>query len=253
MQNLDWGIRDKVAIITASGGGIGAGIAEVLVTLGAKVVIHDKTHAKVQAMLKKVQKMGGEAIGVTGDIRDSVTVVNLLAQPLRVWGRVDFLVNNVGVGHGEDFPKIKLSRWQEVMDTNVSMPFQLTQKFALQIEKQKSGGAIVFITSVHQDEPGVNTVYGASKSALKMIIKELALRLGPKNIRVNGIAPGAIRSKPNSWDFEKIVPFEQRRGSTQEIGYSTAFLLSPTLSSYTTGSILTVDGGLSLVNWINQK
>lgn len=252
MENIDWGIDGKVAVITASGGGLGAGIAEVLVKLGCKVVIQDKTHSKVQQMLRVIQKLGGEGIGVTGDITDKVTLDNLVKQPLREWGRVDFLVNNVGIGPKADFPKINYKEWLEVMDTNINMPFQLTQKAALQMQKQGSGGAILFITSVHQDKTGANTAYGVSKAALKMMVRELAQRLASKNIRVNGVAPGAIMSRPTLDSKEMNTPLGARRGSVAEIGYAVAFLLSPTLSAFTTGSILRIDGGLSLVNWANK-
>lgn len=252
MKSIDWGLEEKVYIVTGSGGGIGAAIALKLVDLGAKVVINDKSHVKVASILKQIKKAGGEAIGVTGSIGDKITIDQLLKETLRNFGRIDGLVNNVGIGPDSDFPNLSYKKWQETLDVNLNMPFQLTQKVVIQLQKQKSGGSVLFISSTHTTFLGANTAYSASKAAIELLVKELALRLGKDKIRVNGLAPGAVRSHPKLSISDNSVPLGKKRGTLEEISQTAAFLLSPTLSSYTTGTIVRVDGGLSLTTPISS-
>lgn len=253
MQNLDWGFEDKVIIITGSGGGIGAAIALHLVKLGAKVVVNDISHTRVQKMLKQIKGLGGEAIGVSGDIGEKLTVDQLILDTLKYFGQIDGLVNNVGIGPDSDFPSLSYQKWQKTLDTNLNFPYQLTQKVVLQMQKQKSGGSVLFISSTHTTFLGANTAYAVSKAGIELLVKELALRLGKDNIRVNSLAPGAIKSHPKLSATDNLVPLGRRRGTLEEVAISAAFLLSPTLSSYTTGIIIRVDGGLSLTNSISNK
>ena len=252
MDTIDWGLKDKAIIVTGSGGGIGLAIALTLVKLGAKVVINDKAHQKVQSALKQIKALGGGAIGVTGSIGEKITVDQLFKDTLRYFGRIDGLVNNVGIGPDSDFPHLNYQKWQEVMDTNLNWPFQLTQKVTLQMQKQKSGGSILFISSTHTTFLGANTAYSTSKAGIELLVKELALRLAKDKIRVNGLAPGAIQSHPRLNPNDQQVPLGRRRGKLEEVAKSVTFLLSPTLSGYTTGIILRVDGGLSLTNTISK-
>lgn len=252
MENIDWGFEDKVIIITGSGGGIGAAIALHLVSLGAKVVINDLSASKVQKMLKQIADLGGEAIGVSGDIGEKLTIDQIILDTLKYFGRVDGLVNNVGIGPDSDFPSISYQKWQKTLDTNLNFPYQLTQKATLQMQKQKSGGSVLFISSTHTTFLGANVAYSASKAAIELLVKELALRLGKDNIRVNGLAPGAIKSHPKLSDSDSLVPLGKRRGTLEEVATSVAFIMSPSLSSYTTGIILRVDGGLSLTTPISK-
>lgn len=249
---MDWQLEDKVYIITGSGGGIGLAIALFLVACGAKVVINDKTHSKVQAALKQIKSLGGEGIGVTGNIGDKITVDQIVKDTLRHFGRIDGLVNNVGVGPRSDFPNLSSKDWQETLDINLNQPFQLTQKAVLQMQKQGSGGAIIFISSTHTTFLGANTAYSASKAAVELLVKELALRLAKDKIRVNSVAPGAILSHPKLSPHDSHVPLGKKRGELTDVAKSVAFLLSPSLSGYTTGIILRVDGGLSLTNPVSK-
>lgn len=246
MENIDWGFENKVIIITGSGGGIGAGIALFLVKLGAKVVINDKAHSKVAVMLRQIKKEGGEAIGITGDIAELITVDQIIADTLKNFGRIDALVNNVGIGPDSDFPNLNYKKWQTTLDTNLNLPFQLTQKVVLQMQKQKQGGSVLFISSTHTTLLGANVAYSVSKAGVEMLVKELAKRVAKDNIRVNGLAPGATRSRPNLSSSASGVPLGKKRGTLGEVAQAAAFLLSPSLSSYTTGIIVRVDGGLSL-------
>jgi NAD(P)-dependent dehydrogenase (short-subunit alcohol dehydrogenase family) len=252
METIDWELQDQVIIVTGSGGGIGAGIVEFLVGLGAKVVINDKSPVKVRAMLKRVKEMGGEAIGISGDIGDKVTIEQIMKDTLRYFDRIDGLVNNVGIGADSDFPTLSYKKWLETFDVNINQPFQLTQKVTLQMQKQKKGGSILFISTTHTSFLGANTAYAASKAGIELLVKELALRLGKDKIRVNGLAPGAIQSHPRLNPADHNVPLGKKRGSVTDIAKAAAILLSPSLSGYTTGIIMRVDGGLSLTNTISK-
>ena len=224
---MEKNLNDNIAIITGGSSGIGKAIARELTKQGAKVIIAD---------LK------------TGyDISDYEDIDKLLREVTKKYKKINILINNVGVGSGQRIFTTLTEDLEKVFKTNVFGPFLLTQKVG-QIMKRQKEGNIIFITSIHQDIPLGDIAYSSSKAAVAMMVKEFALELSKYNIRVNGIAPGAVRSRREIDKRFPFVPLKGLRGNVEDIAASCAFLVSDQ-AKYITGEIIFVDGGLSLKNF----
>ena len=192
---MEKNLPDRVAIVTAGASGIGKAIAKELTKRGAKVIIAD---------LK------------TGyDISDYENIDKLLREVLKKYKKIDILINNAGIGSGQRIFTTATEDLEKVFKTNVFGPFLLTQKVA-QIMKRQKEGNIIFITSIHQDIPLGDIAYSSSKAAVAMMVKEFALELSKYNIRVNGIAPGAIKSRREIAKRFPFVPLKGLRGNVED-------------------------------------
>jgi glucose 1-dehydrogenase len=243
----------KVAVITGSSSGIGQAIAIRLAAEGASVVIDyvgrpqgaDDTRAFIE-------KQGGKAIVVQGDVSKLEDTTNLIEQAYTQLGRCDILVNNAGVEKGSDFIDVTEADYDKVLDVNLKGAFFLTQAFVKRLVSSNQPGRIINISSVHEDMvfPHFDT-YAASKGALRMLMRNLAVELGPKGITVNNVAPGAIVTpiNKNLLDNKKEldallvnIPLG-RMGTSAEVAGLVAYLASEE-AAYITGSTFIIDGGL---------
>ena len=247
-------IKNKVAIITGSTRGIGKAIAHTLAKAGAKVVISSRNSEQVQATVKEFEAEGLECLGVvcnTGDIKALDTLVD---ETIAAFGTVDILVNNAGINPViSPITDVSLELYDKLMNVNLKAPFYLSQKVYPFMKKQ-GGGSIINVSSAEALRPGYGLgVYSISKSSLIMLSKTTAKEWGRDGIRVNCLCPGLIKTKFSSalWSDEttmagimKQQPL-QRLGSTDDLAYLILLLVSPE-GSYITGSVLTVDGGISI-------
>lgn len=244
-------LSDKVAIVTGGSRGIGFSIAKIFAENGAQVVITSKDKSRLE---KSVSNLSN-TIGISADIRNEEDVKNVVEQTVKKFGRLDILVNNAGI-----FPKIKQlheideSEWQEVLDVNLTGQFRFT-KAAIPYLK-KTSGSIINISSDAglKAYQGFNAdAYSASKAALIVLTKCWALEYSRDKIRVNCICPGVVdtdMTKP-FLKTEKDREFMNnehpigRIGKPEEVAKAVLYFASGD-SSWTTGAILTVDGGESI-------
>ncbi len=243
----------KVAIVTGSGSGIGQSIAERLAQEGAGLVIDYRDHIdQAQATQKKIASAGGNSILVHADVTSLTDTANLVEQAYSQLGHCDILVNNAGVEKGADFWDVTEADYDAVLNVNLKGAFFLTQSFVKRLLANKQPGRIINISSVHEDMvfPHFST-YAASKGGMRMLMRNLAVELGPHNITVNNVAPGAIitpinqkllDNKPQLDALLANIPLG-RMGKPEEVAALVAFLASDE-AAYVTGSTYVIDGGL---------
>jgi glucose 1-dehydrogenase len=243
----------KVAVISGASSGIGMAIADRLAQEGADCVIDYLNHPEVaQAVADKIVAAGGKAVIMQADVSKVADCQRLIDTAWQQLGRCDILVNNAGVEKGSDFCDVTEQDYDFVMDINVKRVFFLTQAFVKHLRDAKSPGRVVNISSVHEDMvfPHFQS-YCAAKGALRMLMRDLAVELGPLGITVNNVAPGAIDTPINSKmeaDPKELdgllanIPLG-RLGKPEEVAGLVAFLAFDD-AAYVTGSTYVIDGGL---------
>jgi glucose 1-dehydrogenase len=246
-------LAGNVALVTGSSSGIGQAIAVRMAAEGASVVINYVGGAqRADDTRSFIEKSGGKAIVVQGDVSKSEDRNKLIEQAYSQFGRCDILVNNAGVEIGQDFWDVTEKDYDKVLDINLKGAFFLSQAFVKRLIDAKQPGRIINISSVHEDMvfPHFDS-YSASKGALRMLMRNLAVELGPHNITVNNVAPGAIitpinKSLLNNKDQLQAllnnIPLG-RMGTSAEVAGMVAYLSSEE-AAYITGSTLIIDGGL---------
>jgi len=250
------------ALVTGANSGIGAGIARSLAMAGAKVAINyivdeDAAHAMVQ----EISTAGGEAMAIRADVSKEDEVQDMFRQMYTQWGSVDILVANAGIQRDAPFLDMTLDQWNKVLDVNLTGQFLCAREAAREFvrrgvvpELSCAAGKIICISSVHEVIPWAGHVnYAASKGGVMMFMQSIAQELAHLRIRVNGIAPGAIRTPINksAWetpeaeaDLLRLIPYE-RVGDPADIAHAAVWLASDQ-SDYVTGTSLFVDGGMTL-------
>jgi NAD(P)-dependent dehydrogenase (short-subunit alcohol dehydrogenase family) len=246
-------LDDQVAVITGSTRGIGRAIADSMAALGARVVVSGRKAEACAAAAQEIVAAGGEAIGIACNVSRKGEVEALAAETLRRLGRIDILVCNAGINpvYG---PLRSLSdeAFDKVMTANVSSALWLCN-LVLPGMAERGGGAAILMSSIAglrgTDRIGA---YSISKAALMALVRNLAVEWGPHNIRVNGIAPGLIKTDfaRALWEDEQLLARRtaitplRRIGTPDEIGPVAAFLASPA-ASFITGQIIVADGGVT--------
>jgi glucose 1-dehydrogenase len=246
-------LAGKVAIITGSGSGIGKSIAIRFASEGATVVVDYRNHIdQAQDTQSKVEAAGGKSILVQADVSVLTDTQNLVDQAYKQLGRCDILVNNAGIEIESPFWEVTEKDYDAVLNVNLKGAFFLTQAFVRPLIKAKLPGRVINISSVHEDMvfPHFST-YCASKGAMRMVMRDLAVELGPYNITINNIAPGAIATpintkmmadKPELKALLANIPLG-RMGTPEEVAGVALFLASDD-GAYCTGSTYIIDGGL---------
>jgi glucose 1-dehydrogenase len=246
-------LAGKVAIVTGAGSGIGKGIAERLAQEGAKVVVDFISDpAGAEDTQHAIEKAGGEGEIFKADVTSLEDVRKLVEETWNHFGSADILVNNAGMEHKAAFWDTEEADYDKVMAVNLRGPFFLTQAFVQWLRAVNKAGRIINISSVHEEMafPGFST-YCCSKGGLRMLMRDLAVELGPLGITVNNIAPGAIATPINKAllnDKQKLnallkkIPLG-RLGTPEDVAGMVAFLASDD-AAYVTGATLVVDGGL---------
>ena len=238
-----------VAIVTASDSGIGQESAKELAENGFDLgITYHADEAGAQETLEAVRAMGrkGEVrrLDLT-ELPEAADVIDDLADSL---GGLDVLVNNAGTGDPTgDFLELSYEEWQQVIDTNLSGAFLCAQRAARRMVDAGNGGRIVNITSVHEHVPRPGfALYASAKAALGMLTKSFALELGPDQIRVNAVAPGAIATERNveADELDPEIPLG-RPGRPEEVANLVSWLVSDE-ARYVTGVSYLIDGGLAI-------
>lgn len=241
-------LEDEVALVTGGGAGIGRAIALTFAGAGASVMVSDRDEDAGRAVAEEIVKNGGRAVARSCDVTDEADLVGVVEDTVSQLGKLTILVSNAGGGGPKPFD-MPMSEFRRAFDLNVHSLFRLSQLCAPHME-EAGGGAILAITSMAGENKNKEMAsYGASKAATNHLIRNIAFDLGPKNIRINGIAPGATRTHALETvlnaDIEKEMlkhtPIK-RLGEPEDMANAAMFLCAPA-SGWISGQILTVSGG----------
>ncbi|MGB4858656.1 MAG: 7-alpha-hydroxysteroid dehydrogenase, partial [Dokdonella sp.] len=233
---------------TGAGAGIGRAIAETFAAAGAAVVVSDRDAKASESVAEAINATCAKAASILCDVTREEDLAGLVQQSVERFGKLTILVSNAGGGGPRPFD-MPMADFRRAFDLNVFSLFRLAQLAAPEIENA-GGGSMLAITSMAGDNKNKRMAsYGSSKAATNHLIRNIAFDLGPKNIRINGIAPGATRTDAlNSVltdDIEKTMLAHtpiHRIGEPQDMANAALFLCSPA-ASWISGQILTVSGG----------
>lgn len=243
-----------VAVVTGSGKGIGKAVALAFGDEDYSVVTNERDPKFTKQVANEIEDRGGEAHPIPADISDPSEVDKLVDGAKERFGSIDVMVCNAGIQTESPFLEMSYEQWQNLIDINLSGTFLCGQKAAKYMVGQENGGVIINMSSVHQVIPWPHHVhYASSKGGIKMLTESMALELADKGIRVNAIAPGAIKTPMNQdilEDEEKMRALEKqipmgRLAEPEEVAEIAVFLASDK-AKYVTGSTYFIDGGLSL-------
>ncbi|MGB9698565.1 MAG: 3-oxoacyl-ACP reductase FabG [Thermodesulfobacteriota bacterium] len=245
-------LKDKVAIVTGSGRGIGEGIALRFAEEGAKIVVNDINEADALRTVEKIKNMGGQAVAVIGSVASREIAQKMVDTAVSEFGTVDILVNNAGIIRDAMLHKMTDEQWDQVIEVNLKGVFLCTQ-CAARVMRERGYGKIINISSTSwRGNPG-QLNYSATKAGVIGMTKTAAKELAPKGINVNVIAPGMIwtdmiKSMPPAIieKMEKGLPFIvplNRKGTPQDVANLALFLASDE-SSFITGQLIHCDGGM---------
>jgi len=247
-------LEGKVALVTGASRGMGKAIALKLASIGSKVVVNYvaiEASNKVDAdnLVESIIRLGGEAMPVEADVRDSEAAKVMVEQVTDKWSKIDILVNNAGINRDTLLLRMSDDAWDDVIDTNLRGAYLCT-KFVLKFMMRQEWGRIINISSVTGlvGNAGQSN-YAASKGGLIAFTKSVAREMGSRNITVNAVAPGYIitgmTDKLPSERKEAVlamIPL-QRFGQPEDVAELVAFLASDR-AGYITGQAITIDGGL---------
>jgi glucose 1-dehydrogenase len=255
-------LRGQKALVTGANSGIGRGVALALGSAGADVVVnYVDDESAAQAVVAEIRAAGVQAVAIKADVSSESEVAAMFDQMLRAFGTIDILVNNAGLQRDSPFMDMTLEQWHKVLEVNLTGQFLCARRAVAEFlrrgvvpEVSCAAGKIICMSSVHQEIPWAGHAnYATSKGGIKLLMQSLAQELAPHRIRVNGIAPGAIRTPINTsaWNtpeayanLMKLVPYG-RIGEPEDIARAAVWLASDH-ADYLVGTTLFVDGGMTL-------
>ncbi|MFF4014868.1 SDR family oxidoreductase [Streptomyces sp. NPDC001843] len=255
-------LRGQKALVTGANSGIGRATAIALGRAGADVVVNYVAGAdEAEKVVDEITSFGVRAAAYEADVSREDQVVAMIDRMVQEFGTIDILVANAGMQRDASFVDMTLAQWQKVLDVNLTGQFlcarEATKEFlrrGVVPEVSRAAGKIICMSSVHQIIPWTGHVnYAASKGGVQMMMETLAQELAPKKIRVNAIAPGAIKTPINrsAWetpeaqkDLLRLIPYD-RVGDPDDIANAAVGLASD-LMDYVVGTTLYVDGGMTL-------
>lgn len=248
-------LADKVAIVSGASSGIGRATALLFAQEGARVVVNARQQAGLDAVVAQIEKAGGRAIAVAGNVRDEAVAKSLVDTAVSRFGGLDVAFNNAGalgeLGSVVDMP---LANWREVLDVNLTGAF-LAAKYQVPAMLERGGGSLIFTSTFvgyTVGMPGM-TAYAASKAGLIGLTQVIAAEFGAQRIRANAILPGgtdtpmgrSFANTPEAIAFVESLHALKRMAKPEEIAHSVLYLAS-NASSFTTGTAMVVDGGISI-------
>ncbi len=245
-------LKDKVAIVTGAGRGIGRAIAIRFGQEGARVVVNYSESARAaEEVVAAIKAAGGEAIPCKADVSVKAEVDAMVQTTLDAYGRVDILVNNAGICPFADFLDISEELWDRVQDVNLKGTFLCSQAVARVMVERKIPGRIIAISSISaRGGGGQQAHYTPTKAGQDLLMKSMAIQLGPHGITCNCLAPGTIETDINREDLANPAKREYmlsriplgRLGQPEDLAGPAVFLASDD-AAYVTGAFLLVDGG----------
>lgn len=251
-----------MTLVTGASSGIGQGVARYLGNLGASVVVNYRSERDAaEELVEELRRAGGSAIALPGNVSSESDVVQLFDKTVEAFGRIDVLVANSGLQKDAPVADMTLDDWKAVIDVDLTGQFLCCRQAVRQFRKQdeagrpfRCAGSIVSMTSVHDRIPWAGHInYASAKGGARMFVETLAQEVAADGIRVNAVAPGAIRTPINrdAWDDEaalkellKLIPYG-RIGEPEDVAKAVAWLVSDE-ADYVTGVTLYVDGGMML-------
>lgn len=256
LQEL-FNLKNKVALVTGGGRGIGKFIATGLAEAGANLILASRKMENLENTARELEaQFGIQALPVAGNLEKPQEIEGIVKAAMDRFGRIDILVNNAGYTWGAPTLEYPLEGWDKVFNVNVRGVWILTQKVA-RIMKEQGGGNIINVSSVlgfrgsyEEGHPAV--AYNSSKAAINVLTMNLAVKLAPYKIRVNAIAPGFFRTNMMAWieapEYKEVLDLTLDHTPMHRVGESddmkgVAVFLASEASAYMTGAILTVDGG----------
>jgi glucose 1-dehydrogenase len=255
-------LAGQKALVTGANSGIGRGVAIALGQAGADVMVNYVTgDDAAHAVVDEIRGFGANAIAYKADVSIEDQVTGMFARAIREFGTVDILVNNAGLQRDAKFQSMTLAEWNTVLGINLTGQFLCAREAIREFIRRGviasvscAAGKIICMSSVHQQIPWAGHAnYATSKGGIKMMMESLAQEVAPLRIRVNGIAPGAIRTPINTsaWqtpeaykELMTLVPYG-RIGEPEDIARAAIWLASDQ-SDYVVGTTLFVDGGMTL-------
>ncbi len=250
MNNPDFSLKDKVALVTGASKGIGADLARALAAAGAQVALAARDEAKLHTVAAEIAAAGGEAATVAMDVSDVASIEAGVAAAVDRFGRLDILVNNAGIGANHPAEEVTEADWDEMMNVNLRGLFFCCQA-AGRVMLEQGSGRIVNISS----QAGVvgirdHVVYSASKGGVNMLTKVLALEWSERGVTVNAVAPTFIYTPGTAERLDRPeylrgvldrLPIG-RVGTTTDVAAAVIYLASPA-GALVSGHVLVVDGG----------
>ena len=255
-------LKGQKALVTGANSGIGRATAIALGRAGADVVVNYVAgRDEAEKVVEEITSFGVRAAAYEADVSDEEQVVAMTQRMVEEFGTVDILVANAGLQRDAPFTEMTRAQWQKVLDVNLTGQFlcarEATKEFlrrGVLPEVSRAAGKIICMSSVHQVIPWAGHVnYASSKGGVQMMMETLAQELAPKKIRVNAIAPGAVKTPINrgAWatpeaerDLLRLIPYD-RVGEPEDIAHAAVGLASD-LMDYVVGTTLYVDGGMTL-------
>ena len=248
-------LADKVAIVTGASSGIGYATSKLFAREGAKVVVGARRRAELEALVEEIEASGGTAVALAGDVRDEGFAQALVETAVGRFGGLDVAFNNAGsLGEMGPTPDVSLAGWSEAIATNLTSAC-LAAKHQLPAMLRRGSGSLIFTSTFVGHTAGMPGVaaYAASKAGLIGLTQALAVEFGPRGIRVNAILPGGtdtpmarqMNGTPEALAFVRSLHALKRMASPDEQARSVLYLASDA-SSFTTGTALLVDGGVSI-------
>jgi glucose 1-dehydrogenase len=255
-------LEGQIALVTGANSGIGLETAIILAKAGASVIVNhlpgEETAAK--SVCGNIAASGGIAVPVAADVSNEEQVESLFHQAIKHFGTLHILINNAGIQRDSPFAEMSLKQWQSVLDVNLTGQFLCARAAVREFKRRgmqpvsKALGKIICMSSVHQRIPwAFHANYAASKGGVTLLMQSMAQELAQSKIRINSIAPGAIKTPINKdvWGSEKslselmkLIPYG-RIGKPEDIA-NTALWLASDMSDYVNGTTIFVDGGMSL-------
>lgn len=255
-------LSGQKALVTGANSGIGKAIAIAMGKAGADVIINYVANEKeANAVCEEIRAEGVKAIAIEADVSKEDQVLSMYKQLLQEFGTLDILVNNAGVQRDSPLEKMTLEQWNTVIGINLTGQFLCAREAVKEFKKRGvkkeiscAAGKIICMSSVHQMIPWAGHVnYASSKGGIHLLMESIAQEVAPHRIRVNGIAPGAIRTPINTsaWSTPEaykqlmnLVPYN-RIGEPEDIAQCAVWLASD-YADYITGTTIFVDGGMTL-------